>query len=338
MDELLFTIDAIKGTNSDFFYGRTEILRAAVKNLKKSAQTCVVFGERGIGKTSFAWQVISLLQGQNEHFKSIHDDLRIQNNDFLCITIKDLTAPIDSNDLLVQAIAPSRSPNSLFTLVPELYNDENFLLYLLRTYDIDLYNMESLNIIARTSEKDEIIRRLFNDVFAHAKSLRPGTQFIVFCDEVDKMKSRQGLGDLIKNTNYVKFFFAGIGESIDEIILDHKSAARKLIGGRIELPRLGPNDIRAIYRHAEKESRFRIKFSHDFISLVIRHSGGFPWIAQHVGDQAITHLNINLTDFSSSRPFHITANLFGHIMPFVRNQYSLITKNDIDWECLLSNF
>lgn len=329
MTVTMFSTEAIHGENAAHFQGRKDLIKEALKTLKKKSQTCVIFGERGIGKTSLAWQIITTIERTNQETKNLQDQLRLESRDFVCVLVKDLQAPDDLRDLLVQCIAPSRKAYSLFRAVPEVYGNSEFLDYIKRAYDVDLNKVDDLVVLSKTSDTDETIRRLFDDVMEQCRSIRPDAQFLFFVDETDKMKKKGGLGQLIKNTNVAKFVFIGIADSIEEIILDHPSAARKLIGGGIEVPTLTADEIRSIFNLASREARSGVSFSPQFLSMVVKYSGGFPWIAQHVGDQATS--DVDLQTLSLSEKYVVSESHFTAVWPKVRGLYSKLSALPIDW-------
>lgn len=327
----LFLTEAIHADQAAFFQGRMEIVETAIKTLKKKTQTCIIFGERGVGKTSLVWQILSILDGSNPRFGELYKKHHLHKKKFLSVVVKEMSAPLDANDLLMQCIAPSRDARSLFVQVPKLYHDGEFLGYVNRTYGVDLLSVRDLLLLSKTTEEDEVVRRLFRDVMEECHKHKPKHQIVFFVDEVDLMGCRRGLGQIIKNTDFAKFVFVGIADTLEEIVTDHLSAARKVIGGVLEVPPLSGREIRAIFYRASNASNQKIAFSRTFLDQAVKYSAGFPWIAQHLGDQATSDVDMENVENGRGPKYSFDSARFSEIWPIVRTEYGRISKILIDW-------
>ena len=335
----VFRTAAIKGNDSEFFSGRSRLVETALKTLKKKTQTCVIFGERGIGKTSLAWQIISSLEKANPRFDKLASKVGIGKGQFLCFPIKNLEAPRDVPDLLVQAVLPSQEPRSLFRVIPEVYRDGDFLSYIKTSYDLDLLSIKELSAFSSSGDA-RMAERLFNDVVQRAKRERPESRIVFFVDEADQMTDRTGLGNLLKNTNHAKFVLVGIADTMSELVGEHESALRKVIGGVLEVKPLSDKRIIDIYKKSVRASGGRLQFSQEFMERILRYSAGFPWIAQHVGDQVTTGYGHLLSQQSSqdsssqasSQVVEFQAKHFERAWPIVRKAYSSLINRRISYD------
>lgn len=127
------------------------------------------------------------------------------------------------------------------------------------------------------------------DVLSNISRKNPETDLIIFLDEVDRLPSKAGLGSLIKNTSGVRFALIGVADNVNDLVEDHPSVNRKLMGATFEVPTLLPGEIEWIFKRAEQMSKGEISFSSQFMAMAIEYSAGFPFLAQLFGFHAVKH-------------------------------------------------
>ncbi len=139
----------------------------------------------------------------------------------------------------------------------------------------------------QTSER--LKRRVFQTFVNRAREADPihDPRIIFFIDEMDRKPNLLGLGAAVKDINDVQFCFIGIADTIDEIIAEHGSAGRKLTGGGVKVPSLTDSEIDWIFDNATHMSSDHVVFAREFRNRVIEYAEGMPWIAQHVGYEAV---------------------------------------------------
>ncbi|MCJ7544889.1 MAG: hypothetical protein MUP47_10085 [Phycisphaerae bacterium] len=114
-----------------------------------------------------------------------------------------------------------------------------------------------------------------------------GSQWVLFIvDEFDKVTDPQAkskMADLIKNLSdnnrYATIALVGVGRSIDELIGHHPSVERNLV--QIELPTMNDEEIQSIV--ANGCALLGIKVSEDVLREVAMLSNGFPHYAHLLG-------------------------------------------------------
>lgn len=335
-NHLFYPKDALKGKDADVFYGREVLLQKCLDALGSRGTSCVIFGERGVGKTSLAWQVVTVLDGTNNKY-SKKQLMRVGFQDAYKCVFHRIRPGVDSlGDLIISLLRPSSSPNSIQHLFPELYEDATIYTKFERKYQISLPILMSFestfasqtknadlvdNPILNSASREQNLAALFEDVLNEIEKLHPSVQIIFFVDEIDQANVKVGLGSLIKNSNAARFVFIGIANNITEIITDHESAGRKLIGGDIEVPTLSEQDIRFIFTGAQNKSKGGIIFSNEFLELAVTYSAGYPWIAQNIGFQAL------LSKLPSEAPIYIGASDFKLA---VKNVVSVYERDEIN--------
>lgn len=66
IDNAFSSSTAIRDNNRELFVGRKEELGKAYTDAKKTGALVAIYGETGVGKSSFVWQLLGLLSGKNE--------------------------------------------------------------------------------------------------------------------------------------------------------------------------------------------------------------------------------------------------------------------------------
>jgi hypothetical protein len=285
--QLQYTRLPIRPSNDDLFRGRTENVKRLLRHLPKAGVSAVIYGERGIGKTSLALQVMSALEGSTSKFQKFLKT-REDSPQFKCIAIKGLSAPTNRNDLLVSAITFSGQDRSLSAAAPKLYEDRDFLNRISETYGVQLRDAQVMSIFGKLADNADVVARVFEDVMAHAKKLYPAIDFIFFVDEIDKMEDTSGLGELVKNANSSRFVFVGIADTLDEIMRDHQSAFRRITGGIESLEPMRPKEVRSLFRGPLADYATRVP--PQLIDSVVKYSGGIPWLVHVAGESIMEQL------------------------------------------------
>jgi hypothetical protein len=110
-----------------------------------------------------------------------------------------------------------------------------------------------------------------------------GMDLIIIIDEFDRLEDRRGLGALIHGSDSVRFIVVGIAETITDIIEDHESAGRKILGNEVPIAPMSEVEISDILRRAAAAFPGRFAFDEGYRAEFMELSGGFPWVAQLLG-------------------------------------------------------
>lgn len=279
--EELFRTGAITGQRADFFVGRFDLIRKAVNNLLTENRTCVIYGERGVGKTSLAWQIATTLSKSNPVFSpQLVQAYKLDVIDTICVFPKFALTPVSVTDLMAALLARSGDEHALFRKARWAYEDSEISVLLKDVFGItqDDFNKE---ILVSRVDLPDIFSLFCNEIEKRSKS-----RVVFFIDEAENIANKDNIGKMLKNMNFGKIVFIGIADTKDEIIGDHESSIRNLIDGDIEVEPMSGKSIKRIFDGAEEKSAGRLSLSHGFVQDCIRLSFGFPWIAQNLGYQA----------------------------------------------------
>jgi Cdc6-like AAA superfamily ATPase len=236
----------------ELFAGRGDELTTIADAVNQSGLHVVIYGERGVGKTSLSnvvkptiWALDGVLEG----------------------------AP---HRLVVKAVAATG--DTFATIWEKLFREITWQ-----------DNKPTIGLVpgikSRTSLMEAFSLRGNLDIDNVRRTLTclPSSVFII--DEFDrtaKTTSREftdlikALSDFAVDTTII---LVGVSETVDHLVADHASVSRALI--QIPLPRMKQEELRAILTYAEEN--LSISFSDEAASLIVHMSQGLPHYAHLIG-------------------------------------------------------
>lgn len=214
----IFTPSAPVDTK-DLFSGRLEQIRTVINGITQRGQHVIIFGERGVGKTSLA--------------NVIHDYLPTQEG---IISVKvncdvNMTFETLFKTVLEEISLEFKKPGTGF-------NAED---------KTETYNLGD------SVKKDDINPNKLRYIF---KSL--GKHSIVIIDEfdrIDEQKVKNIIADTIKNfSDYsvdATFVLVGVADSVDTLISGHQSIERALV--QVKMPRMSVGELEQVVDNGLKK-------------------------------------------------------------------------------------
>lgn len=295
----LFTRSAITQDSTEFLVGRQEIITTVANRLAEDTVSCVVYGMRGVGKTTIAWQVASLLLGSNPLFPR-RTHLLYHKQEFDVVFHKCSSSTSSLGELLLDVVLGGVGAQSFAAQFSKAISKQTSSLEVIEEkYGVNLFGAikgEAKRVnrfVASAEEASKLLSseskkiRFFFELISAVRSEAAQRRLVFVLDEMERLRSLKGLGEFIKDVDNVQFLFVGIGETVSSIIRDHASAGRKLAGNDFEAPPLSDSEIGEIFRRAVRKADGMLEIDEEFVRQGQRFSGGVPWIAQHVGYQAV---------------------------------------------------
>ena len=280
------------------FAGRVKTMDKCLDALAIPGSSMAIYGARGVGKSSLAYQLYQVIGGQTEvaealgiHGLSLGSPCSVIWHE--CKSNEE----IDIDGLLLHVLRPAVNEHAFSSVFPKIYKDEAFLDHVQTTHGIDLRTLtwqrgpNSGKSVFSPEVRSELkpaglVGPLFRDVVDYVKIQHDEPDVVLFVDEFDRLDDRSGLATLLKSLRNFRFVFMGVANDLKELITDHESVVRKLIGSSVELPGLNEDEIRTIFKLATRASKNSVQFEDAFVDRVIHHAYGFPWVAQHLGFHA----------------------------------------------------
>ena len=308
------------------FAGRRNNISQAIKALCRQGTSILVYGERGVGKTSFVEMVKLIAQDQVEliHRYKLQNITPSKGFKYKIISIE-CDEDVDITDKVLQRLITS--PEGISGLVgPKIDKIE--------TTVKDHLGINFLKSIAsmQYSHEEKLIRKEFEEVsiyelfsnliiYITQYILKQDEGLLIVIDEFDRVKDNTKISSVIKTLSKgkVKFLISGIAESYIDLIKYHASIERQLFQGKIKINPMDGEEIENVFHLVHKNSKGILNFEKGFIDEVKVRSDGFPYYVQLFGQLALdnfvasygsgkrdyitkTHLVNGLKDFSQYEP------------------------------------
>lgn len=276
-------------TDPKRFAGRGGELQALATALQSQGVQIVIYGNRGVGKSSLALQLELLALGSQE----VAERLRAAPDeplDFLTIyfrcddsirSVPQLLLRLLSDDEALAAWVP-------FRVVQKEGAEE--LGGKLDVKVLSLSGSSANSITSKIEELDTDVVSVFQNVLTHVIDsgvARDGVLLIV--DEFDRVQDRAGMASLLKvlAPRGVKFALVGVATNVQELILDHESVARQLADGTVEVPPMPEAEMQEIFDRAEAFLDTRYSFDDEARAWITAISRGHPFYVHLVGKHAL---------------------------------------------------
>jgi hypothetical protein len=272
------------------FAGRKEEVETLVDALYVDGTCPIIYGDRGLGKTSLALQLERIALGDTELLDELDLSDRILpiDNRFTTFSFPCSDGVATKDDLLQRLINTATGFDPHTSLVPSAESRKVTTRIKLKLFEREV--QETYGDKRRGHEFEHLsIEEKFQLVAEHvAEKNRSKVLFII--DELDRMKDTRGLASIIKNLSGrdVKFLLVGVGQSVSALLHDHNSLQRTLIQVPVWVMR--DDDCAAIITKAElalRQAGVGIGFSGQAINSVVEASGGFPWFVHTIAQEAL---------------------------------------------------
>ncbi len=240
---------ALPITDRRFFAGRTKVLTNLIRAIEDERLHTVVYGERGLGKTSLMHVLAQTAREAR----------------YLVVYV---TCGAGSNfDEMIRGVAENLSlrfhvdfgPTS-----PEAERGDNFL-----------------SLIG----PDPVTVRGASDLFSKVA----GTRVLIALDEFDRSESsdfRRAIAELVKSFSdrsvRVQFVIAGVAANLNELVANVPSIQRSIAA--IQLPKMSAAEIRDLIKNGEAVTG--IGFDDGAVHAIIARSIGFPYLASLLSHRA----------------------------------------------------
>lgn len=280
-------------TDTEKFAGRKEYINEAYNALLSEGSNIAIVGNRGIGKSSLARQIINLGQGNN----SLLEKLEIYNDctlDYLTIYFACGNSISNTNELLNCLLT---TKDCLLEWIYEIPSARKEIEQILPNIELGIPKVISIKSREITSEKHFVstihthsIETIFQNVISDllkAKIAKNGILIVI--DEFDQIKDTSGFASYLKslatNTPGVKFCIVGVSQDIQNLMREHQSSDRLFAGSVINLPSMNDEELIQIIKFAENSIDNHITFDKSAINRLINLSKGHPYIIHLLGKQ-----------------------------------------------------
>lgn len=292
--EKLFTIKGAVTVDKRYqFAGREELIAKCLEDLSSEGSVTVIFGERGVGKTSLAWQLVGPLTGSRQILQERQIRPRISvNKEFSCIWCTCNSLMHSITDLLYTLVKDDEPRFTLRRAFPNVFAPKQ-VDKVVRSYKFGLpiagaqvkFEPSKANDPTRAisaSNEELAAFSAFKHLLERARrEYSDRGDLVIFLDEFDQLQDRARVGLLLKSINNVRFVIIGVAATRAALIGQHPSVGRKLTA--YEVPLFTEDNVNWFFDSVEERSGQQLLFTGDFRKHIYRKSSGFPWLVQQLG-------------------------------------------------------
>ncbi len=273
------------------FAGRQAQVREVADALLVRGSIPVIYGARGLGKSSLAVQAQLIAMGDHELLTDIGAADRVLRDEDTYITAY-ITCTDDIKefgDLQLLIVHQLQELDLEGTTNGEVLVDRQTR----RKLTLKVFEAESAKkYVARA-------KRLKEDELSVGERVRreltlltetTGQPVLLVIDEIDRVRDLIGLASFLKANSgqRVKFLLVGIGQTLSDLNLNHPSLERQLMP--IAMPRMDRGELADIVDRAMEGLRGEGEdyvFDADARTRLVVSSGGFPWFVHVIGQSAL---------------------------------------------------
>lgn len=249
--------------DAQLFRGRGPQLESLVTAIQEEGQHAIVFGERGVGKTSLAYMAMTVFQGDS------HAGLAVR---LAC-------AADDDFGSIWQKLVPRLQQ------VVDIRDVEE------RTKLSD--TLERIEDLFMDTPTPETVSRALNMLSAKVGVLVVVDEF----DRIDGYAHRDAFADLVKllSDDLIPstLILVGVADDVSGLLAGHASVERSM--RQVAMPRMTEEELSEIvtsgFGEFSKRSGFQIEMASDAVQAIARLSEGFPYythlLASSVGKEVI---------------------------------------------------
>lgn len=301
------------GTEMDdpsLFAGREQQLREIATALNADGDCPMIYGHRGLGKSSLALQGQLIAAGERGLLVKQGDaDLAIDNDTtYVSVYIACSDGIVNTKDIL------RRLTNGLL-LYPQALSGRSSELRLAQSstrlrVNAKIFEAEKAFVYEPRPELDldkpsfdfeEQLLELVNHVWTNT-----GRRILFIIDELDRVKDTDGLASFIKasSSEHLKFFLVGIAHTVSELLADHQSLTRLQVP--IAVTPMDHRELRLIIQRAVaslRDNGIALDFSDQAREALAVLAHGFPWFVHLIGREAL--LKVYRADLDTVEVGHI---------------------------------
>ena len=273
------------------FAGRRDLIATLTDALHIEGMCPIIYGDRGLGKSSLATQIERIAVGDVELLENLRLSSSILRGNQCYVTFRiSCTDEIENKNAILQRLINTAEGFQRVDQLPKMQQIGETV-----TNKIDLKFYE--NQVIETYKREGTLSSYTNlsieeklDACARYISEQQDRNVLCIIDELDRVSSTSGLASFIKSfsSDRLKFLLVGVGTSVSALLQDHGSLERILCP--VEVKHMNTEELIQIITLTEyilKLFNIKIKFSDDAKKLLAYVSGGFPWFVHILGQQSL---------------------------------------------------
>jgi GTPase SAR1 family protein len=272
-----------------WFAGRRFDIERALKALCRPGASIIVYGERGVGKSSFV-EMIKLIASGNSRLifrHDLHKTFPPEKFKYKVISVECDGEAVSTSKVLQRLIT---SPLGIKSIISG--RTEKIETTLKEKLGFDVFKIFSFGgedtekKIQKEFTEESTIELFSNLILTISKEiLTNGEGLLIAIDEFDLIEDNSKFATLIKtlSKNNVKFLISGIAESYEKLLAGHQSVMRNFTEGRIHIKAMDKEEVKDLFDLVTINSNRTLLFNESFVSDVFEKSQGYPYYVQLFG-------------------------------------------------------
>ena len=277
------------------FAGRGREVRELTDALRVVGSTPLIYGDRGLGKSSLALQIRRIALGDIELLHHLGAErLAIPSEQqFLTFFVTCTGATRTFPDLLQALVNAAESVEN----DSEVESSRNAGQLVDRTTRRKL-TIKVVEFESTRKYQTESRRLSYQDLNLEEKlvqlcdllTVAYGQPVLFIIDELDRLSETAGLASFLKAVSgqYLKFLLVGIAGNVSDLLADHQSLERRLTAVRVQpMTKVELGQIVTKAQSFLEDNGVHIRFTERAIIHLATISSGYPWFVHVLGQQAL---------------------------------------------------
>lgn len=274
------------------FCGRQDQLEKSARALLQDGISIVIYGFRGVGKSSLALQVKAIAENDQDAINRLPENLRMDFSFFT--SLANCAYGIeDVNQVILEILSESGDLNKY---LPEERREEvNKIRLAVGASKAKLTGEKSTQ---KTSGRvDSQLSSIFAATVKIAVSQSKKEEVLVIVDEFDKVSEKTHFAEFMKSVEHlpVRFVVVGISDDVSQLLDDHKSVQRQIRGGTIYVPAMSHQEQLQIFSHANDKLHGEYEFSEPAQEYIANCASGHPYLVHCLGYNSLLAAEKNHT-------------------------------------------
>ncbi len=277
------------------FAGRKDAVSDSYFGLLSAGSNLAIVGNRGVGKSSLARQILRIANGDNallERLALPSDDTL----DFLSVYYACGESTKDIPQLLEKLLTTSSCLRDWIYDIPKARKEIQSIAPGLSAgfagISASLGGEKATEVEKAPAISSQDVESVFLNVcLAIADQGIAKSGLLIVVDEFDQIGDKSGAAGLLKslatNAPNVRFCLVGVAQDVQNLLKEHPSADRLFAGSVIRLPSMPDEELAEIIRIAENEIGQAITFTEEATSRLVSLSQGHPYMVHLVGKYAL---------------------------------------------------
>ncbi|MFA8394796.1 AAA family ATPase [Burkholderia ubonensis] len=273
----------------DRFAGRQATLDALSNALQSEGAQIVLYGQRGIGKSSLS-RVLAQIATDDQNAIARLSEPPHKHFDYLTVSITCDDTITNVEKLLLRILTDQ---NGLAEWIPFKVIEKKTGGNIggeLNVKIIKLSGKSEDSITERQVEVESDVTSTFVNACKNVVSSNIATDgLLLIIDEFDRIKNKTGVASILKSLGpeKVTFAFVGVASDINELIADHESVVRQLSDGAIPVPPMDKDELTEIITRAMASLDNKYSFDESATNWITRIARGHPFYVHLIGKHAL---------------------------------------------------